>query len=474
MPSMKMKKAEIISLYQNVIGVASRAALAGTLGQTFGGARDIYEIFGWKKSLTFQDYFEMYDRNGIAGAVVDALADESWRIPPILKDGAIRGDEDNVKQHTPFLQGWNKIIEDFDLMALFNEVDSSLGYGRYAIMLLGTPQKDGAYDQPLKKISRLAYVSVFDEGQATIASTDGNTASPRYGLPTSYSVQMEDGGQSLSVHYTRVIHFKGRMGRSRVYGNPRLKRAYNNLQDLEKVVGASSEAFWLLIRKGLLLSARDNKDFPAAGTVEYQTLQTEIDEFEHQLRRVMRVKGVDVTDLGSQVVDGKQQHDLLLTDIAGTARMPQRVLVGSERGELASTQDDSNWASVVTSRQKKECTKWVKDTANAFVALGVVPPPNGRISVEWQSLFTMTDVEKADVSAKHTSSIKEMTGGVPENYIDVLDFLQKNYPQYKFTAPTPEQLAETEPPLETPTEESGGSGGGLAGEQETQLLETPG
>lgn len=435
-PSPRMTKKEIITLYKNVTGLVSRAALASTLGQTHGGARDHYDVFGWKKNLVYNDMFDMYDRNGLAGALVDSLADESWRNPPIMKDGGILGDDENSSQHTEFLSSWNRLADDLEIWPAMNEADIALGFSRYSVILLGVP---GEFSDPLidnkgnwANAGKIAYVQVFDEGQAPIATFDRNTNSPRYGMAETYTIKLEDGGQSINVHWSRVVHLKDGYGRSRIYGIPRLRRPYNLLSDLEKVVGSSSEAFWMLIRKGLILSAQEGTNFPVKGTPEYNDMVSEIDEWEHGLRRTMRVKGVTVDDLGGQVVDGRQQHDLLITDIAGTARMPQRVLVGSERGELASSSDDANWASVVEARQKKTCTRWVKDFAMRLVDLQIIPKPTGKISLEWPELFQLTTIEKANLAETESKTILSITGNVPEGYIDIADFLRKNF-KYKVT-----------------------------------------
>ena len=475
MPSMKMTKFEIIQTYQNMAALVSRAALAGTLGQTFGGARDLYEILGWKKNLVFQDYLEMYDRNGMAARVVDALSDESWRLPPVLLDGEMRGDDENRGKLTPFLAAWDEFAERLDLWAFFNELDTSLGISRYAIILLGVRGKEtGKYSMPLTKASDVAYVQVYDEGQAAISTTDRSTDSPRYGMPVLYQVTFEDGGHSVPVHHSRVLHCKEGRGRSRVYGIPRLKKSYNYLSDLEKVVGSSSEAFWLLIRKGLILTAQEGKNFPVAGSPEYQTMQDEITEWEHQLRRVMRLKGVDATDLGAQVVDGKAQHDLLITDIAGTNGMPQRVLVGSERGELASSQDDSNWAGVVGARQTQTCTKWVKDFAKRMIALGVLPAASGKLSLDWPALFKLTDADMATIANTVADAIVKVTNGAPESAIDIESYIKK-YFKHLLPANAVKQVA---PLVRKKIDQikaggkNGNNGANLEGEQETQLIET--
>lgn len=470
MPSKRMTKDELIKVVQNVTSLVSRAALAGTLGQTFGGNRDIYEVLGWKKSLMFQDYLDMYERHGLAARIVDALSDESWRCPPVLMDGTVRADNEDANELTPFLTAWNDMVEDLDLWSIFNEVDTALGISRYAVILMGAP---GSMDSPLKKAGKLSYLQVYDEGQATITTFDKDANSLRYGMPVMYSITFEDGGMSKPVHYTRVIHCKEGRGRSRVYGVPRLKKPYNYLSDLEKVVGSSSEAFWLLIRKGMILSAQEGQNFPPVGTPEYVTMQEEIQEWEHQLRRVMRLKGVDVTDLGAQVVDGRAQHDVLVADVAGTVGMPQRVFIGSEAGHLASTQDDSNWASVVEARIKQECAKWVKAYYNRQLELSTLPPATSKIKMDFPKLFKMTELEQVQVTKAKVDSINGITGNNPETYIDIEDFIHQEFPEYKVAENPPPEVPpeDSQDNLDEETEGVAPDGAGLEGEQTTQLVE---
>ena len=56
-----------------------RSRLAGQLGLSFEGKRDMYETLGYSESLTFAQYAAEYDRGDIAGRVVDLPASDTWR-----------------------------------------------------------------------------------------------------------------------------------------------------------------------------------------------------------------------------------------------------------------------------------------------------------------------------------------------------------------------------------------------------------
>jgi hypothetical protein len=51
--------AKVASFYTEL---AARASLAGLLGQTYNGARDLYTALGYKKTLTFDYYLTKYNR----------------------------------------------------------------------------------------------------------------------------------------------------------------------------------------------------------------------------------------------------------------------------------------------------------------------------------------------------------------------------------------------------------------------------
>jgi len=458
----KRTKGELITLFQNISSLVSRSALQSALGQTFGGARDLYNVLGWHKELTFIDYLAMYERNGMAARVVDAVADESWRLMPTLSDGDVKGDDAEATK-TDFLVRWDALVDKLDLQAIFNELDVALGISRYAVIFIGAPGED--YNQPLTETSDIAFLKVLDEGQITMSDFVTDIRDVRYGLPIHYSLQFDEKGMSVPVHWTRVIHCKQGRGRSQLYGVPSLQKSFNYLSDLEKIVGSSSEAFWLLIRKGIILTAQDGKDFPSVGTPEYNTMQDEISEFENQLRRVLRLKGVDVSDLGSQVVDGRGQHDLLIADIAASIPMPQRILIGSERGELASTSDDQNWADTISARQKKTCDRWLKQFVRRMIELGVLPQPqSGKWSTVWADLYQTSKLEKAQIAQAVAAAVSAITGGAPESAITIEDFmhLYLDYVMKKNVAPaapvSPDVTAATptqpEGSLQTPLDAS--------------------
>ncbi len=424
----RQTKGELVNVL-NMASIISRQSMQSMLGQSFNGKRDLYEVVGWKKELFFDDYLNMYERNGIAAAVVDIKADECWREFLVLHDGKTA---DDWQDDTPFLKAWLELVERLDLQSKFHELDVALGIGRFAIMVICV-QGDDDYSKPLDLggTKTASLIRVLDEGQVTLSDPVNKVTDPRYGLPNLYRCTFEDGGASIPVHWTRVIHFKQGRERSSVYGIPGLQKSYNSLMDLEKVSASSSEAFWQHIRRTLVLMAREGFNTPAPGTPEYEKLQDKMDALEHQMRQVIQLNNMDVQKLESSIVDGRAQHDLIIEDIAGQNRIPQRILTGSERGELASSQDILNMNNATAARQKKVCAPWVRDAVKHFYLYGIIPPPSsGKFQVEWNSLHQMTPLEKIELGTAKVEFLEKLTGGNIEQAVRIEDMVAETLDGY--------------------------------------------
>lgn len=440
----------------------SRAGLGRALGQSFGGERDLYATLGYAQDPEYIDYLNMYERDGLATRVVDSVADEVWREHPVLFESEEKA-EDEKAEPGPLQEKFRELADQHDLWAQFNEIDRMLGISRFALLYLGLPGKPE--DEVKGKTGKLAYVIACDEGTAEVdeASIITEPESERFGMPEFYSIAIDDSNdQRRRVHYTRVVHVKeGRQrvgGLGRVYGVPRLKKGINRLQDLEKVLGGGSEAYWLLIYRGMALMAKEGFTLPGKETDEYKAMQGEIDEYIHGLRRYIRLQGLDLQDLGGSPVDSRAQFDVIIEYIAGTYRIPQRVLLGSERGNLASSSDDANFMDYVDARRKNFAEPYI---LRPFLArcneLGILKVPAGYY-VDWPSLFQLTDLEKADLAGKVATAMSSASGGAPETIMPGEEFA-KRYLNFQWTPAMKREQAAAE---EEAKAAEGGGGDGTA------------
>jgi hypothetical protein len=200
--------------------------------------------------------------------------------------------------------------------------------------------------------------------------------------------------------------------------------------------------------------AREGFTTPAPGTPEYEKLQDKMDDLEHQMRQVIQLNNMDIEKLESQVVDGKTQHDMIVSDVAGTNRIPQRVLMGSERGELASSQDILNMNNATAARQKKVCTPWARDAIKHFYVYGFIPAPSsGKFQIEWNSLYQMTPAEKIDLGIKKAQFLEAITGGNIEQAMRIEDLVAETLDNY--VLPEADEPIEKEPAEVTDKEPTG-------------------
>jgi len=442
-PYSKMLKSELIDHLENQIklnsALVSRSGLAQALGQSFSGERDLYTVLGYTKTPQFADYLNIYERDGLGTRVVDTVSDETWRKHPILlEEGQKSADE--LDEPTQLQKDFEELVDRLDLWAQFNEVDRSCGISRFGLIYLGLP---GRPEDPVDKKSKdIMYVTTHDEGNARVdeLSLVSDKTSPRFGLPTRYYISIDENESAdLAVDYTRVIHVKegreragmGKTGLGRIYGVPRLKKVLNRLYDLEKVTGGGSEAYYQLILRGMALMAKEGYTMPQKDSDEYKAMQDEIDEWFYGLRRYIRLQGMELQDLGGKPVDSREQFDVIVAYIAGSERIPQRILLGSERGNLASSQDDANFMDYIDWRRKNFAEPYIlRPFIKRMGELGILNVPE-KYNVHWPSLFELTDLEKADLAVKIAQAMNQASGGAPETIMPFDEFA-KRYLDYEW------------------------------------------
>jgi hypothetical protein len=415
--------ASMLRVLQNA-QLLSRGMLGSRLGVQFGGDRDLYETFGYKRFPDFQDYHNIYDRNGLGQRVIRKFADSTWNRMPVLIDGEQRSDTLD-KAATPFLKEWVALVKRLGVTQVMRQADIMCQIGRYSILFLGASGDN--YSLPAKKGDGLFYLAAYDEAQSQIQALIQDPKNEKFGMPNNYTVAFNSVDEGLvmpggtNVHYTRAIHIsEDRLG-SRIYGTPRLQAPLNRLFDLEKVTGGGAEAAWLAVWGGMLFSTQEDIELPTEDSEEGKFLADQMNKFFHRMQRYAVTKGLDVNNLGVSEVRIKDIYDTLKTDFAGTVGVPQRILFGSERGELASSQDMQEWNSNIDTRRTNFAepeildpfVKWCIDT-------GVLPPPkNKEWKYEWYPVYSMTQLEKATYGQTLAAGANSITGGVPETAMDI-------------------------------------------------------
>ena len=299
-----------------------------------------------------------------------------------------------------------------------------LGFGRYSVVFMGAPGED--FSKPADE-NGLFYISAFDESQAAITKLIQDTRTEKFGMPELYTVAFNsvDTGIEIqggnNVHHSRIIHAsENRLG-SRIYGRPRLQTILNRLFDAEKVTGGGAEAAWLAVYGGLLLLAREGAELPAKDSPEGKNLDEQIQNYVHRIQRYAALTDVDVQDIGVKEVRIRDIYDVMQDDLTASIGVPKRRFFGSEVGELASSQDMRTWNGKIQSRRTNFAEpELLKPFVDWCIVHKVVPPPeSGDFSMEWTPVYTMSQIEEAQYAESVARGASAVTGGVPEEAIDV-------------------------------------------------------
>lgn len=391
------------------------------LGTMFNGQRDLWKTFGYNTTPTFDNMLQKYARQDIAKRLIDAPVLGTWReMPKVYDDTGTDGD---------FAKAWKAMVEDMKILNTFRRADKLAEMGEFSLLYVGFDDGQKA-DQPLvpgtgPNQRKILYLQAFSQRSAGVKELDLDPKSPRFGKPLTYLInpipysklqqtggnlgQLIVGGsaqtaQSITVHFTRIIHIVENPLEDDTYGFPGLLNVYNLLDDMLKVVGGSAETYWLTANRGLQIDVDKDLELDAA---DEQALSDEAQEYADGLSRVMRTKGVTVKPLGSEVANPKGPFDVQIQLLAAARGIPSRILMGSEAGQLASTQDRASWAERLDERQTSYAGPSILSPfIQMIVQAGAIPVmPKGRIIVEWPSNFVLSPLEKAQTTAQQARTL---------------------------------------------------------------------
>jgi len=395
--------------------LVSRANLLSKLGMQFGGSRDVYKELGYPDRVEYEDCYLRYKRQDIANAVINRPVAATWR-------GDITLVEVDDDKETPLEREWAKLYKQLKLKKVFSRLDRLSHIGTYGVLLFGfnDVQKREDFAKPVSNaVSKLLYVKPLGEKSATIAEWDTNPNSERYGLPEYYDITIsEKTGNVFTIrtHYSRVLHVADTELESEVEGEPELAPILNRLYDLEKLVGGSAEMFWRGARPGY--HGKVNPEYMVTEDTE-KDLKAQIDEYEHNLRRFLISEGVDIQALAQQVADPATHVDIQIQMISAATGIPKRILTGSERGELASTQDKENWDNYIASRREEFAEPCiVRPFVDKLIALKILPKPTVEYTIDWPALSALSEKDQADIAQIKSAALRNYTSA--ETNLDIL------------------------------------------------------
>ena len=406
------------AMMRSFAATSSRLGASHRLGSTHAGARDIETVLGYKDRLTYADFKRAYLRYDLAQALVNTYPEATWSQPPTLKE------DDQADTDTPFEAAWNELVERLDIYRYLAQADLLANLGSYAVIVIGLRNQPllGTEASPVRTPEDVLWLQAYSQEVMTIETFGTDASQPTYRRPTMYRLHTGGGTESVErelprigtlVHASRVIHVPGALRLDEdIYGLPVLEAVYNKLVDLLQVVGGSALMFWKDAKRRIALEVQEGYQLSDA---DAETLTTEAEEYAYGMRDFLRLMGVTAKDLSGVVASPKEHFEVIMQCIAGTTRIPMRKLLGSEVGQLASTQDESAFLQQVGRRQVKYAEPdLVRALANQLIALGAIPEPAKRFTCDWGNIWALSELQQAVVTKDRATAINQVMAAIAQ------------------------------------------------------------
>jgi hypothetical protein len=149
---------------------------------------------------------------------------------------------------------------------------------------------------------------------------------------------------------------------------------------------------------------------------------------------------VELKALQQQVSDPAPHVDVIIQMISAEKGIPKRILTGTERGELASTQDSNEWKDYTQARREDHAEPNIlRPTVDRFIELGILPKPEDDYDVKWSDLYSMSEKARVEIGKGRANALREyLYSPMAQGIIPKKAFLEY------FLGFSPEQITLTE------------------------------
>ena len=394
-----------------------RNRIGSMLGMSHDGKRDLYDIYGYPKTLAGTDGFEsMYRysrREGIANRLTWGVAKTCWRdgfdVYASSEDDAEKILEDELNKL--FKAGLNKKIEAADIL---NRI------GRMAVLFVGVPDNQEP-DQPLGRvvgnpdnfIENLYFIPYGYDG-VTITQQVSDVTDPRFGLPEFYTLQKlnlsdnekDNNTKSIRAHWSRVIHLNENALDSDIEGMGALEPIFNRILDLDKTLGGSAEAYFRNAKGKIAYEIE--KDFAAGLLTDpaaKAAFQDGAEKFTNEMQDHTVAAGSKVKTLPTPHASPLDTAKVSLWAIAGYSGYPLRILTGEGAGQLAGSEDQLAVNQITRDRQRTVCAPWVCRLFEILQQAGMLKALPEDYEIRFPVQEAATEKQKADNGDKKAATI---------------------------------------------------------------------
>ena len=410
-----------------------RNRIGAMLGVSNGGKRDLYDIYGYDKSLSgthgFERMYEYSRREGIANRVAWGVAKSSWRDGfEVFTSAEAEADKILVDELTGLAK--SKLNNKLERADILNRI------GRFSVLFVGVPdgldanlpigKVVGNADAVLDQLYFIPYA--YDGIEITKQVTDSKDK--RFGLPELYSLSRipKDGDgkdtttSSIVVHWSRIIHLNENALESDIEGMGALEPIFNRILDLDKTCGGSAEAYFRNA-KGKIAFEIDPKfstDLLSNPTAK-QDFQDGAEAFSDQYKDHIVASGSKVTSIDTPHYTPLDTVKVALWGISGYSGIPLRVLTGEGAGQLAGSEDQLAYNQLIKDRQRLVCSGWIYRLFDILQEAGMLKQLPEGYEKRFPVQEAATEKQKAENGSKKADTVLKLTQAKTQPGGDGLD-----------------------------------------------------
>lgn len=377
--------------------------------------------FGYPDVLTFDLLHRMYTRNGIAAAAVNKTVQKTWERQPFLLEKERDGSQKGGDKETQLERDIRQRFADLRLWARLADADRRGMVGRYAGVILRLADSR-PFREPVELVrgglAGLVEVIPAWEGQLEVSEWDTDERSETYGQPKMFQFKesnvWNDNKQPrhFMVHPDRVIVWSSD---GTVNDTSALEAGFNDLIDMEKIKGAGGEGFWKNAKSAPVLEV--DKDAKIAEMAKAMGIQPEgiadamneqVEAYQKGFDQLLMLQGITAKTLGVSLPSPEHFWAAPLQSFAASFSIPLKILVGSQTGERASTEDADEWARTNMARRANETIPNILTLVNRLERFGILPERDWHL--DWPDLTEASmeqKIARADKMADINTKLKD-------------------------------------------------------------------
>ncbi|WP_313030467.1 anti-CBASS protein Acb1 family protein [Brucella sp.] len=379
-----------------------------------------YADFGYPEFISFDMLYGMYCRNGVGAAGVDKTILKTWQDAPFLQEKQRDGSEGNATKETPLEKDIRERFTDLRVWSRIAEADRRSLVGRYGGLILRLADSK-TFSEPVDTVPGgiLGLVEVIPawEGQLQVSQWDTDEKSQTYGQPLMYQFNEATVGDNtgtqprqFQLHPDRVVIWSrdGTMDCKSL-----LEPGYNDLLTLEKISGAGGEGFWKNAKSAPVLEVDPEakiEEMAKAMGIPVEELadkmNEQVEDWQKGFDKLLMIQGMQAKSLSVTLPSPEHFFAIALQSFAASISMPVKILVGSQTGERASTEDANEWAQTNMSRRNNTVRPNIMDFVNRLERFKILPEKDWYL--DWSDLTEASMTEKIDRVTKMADANQKM------------------------------------------------------------------